>query len=260
MTKKIFKAEETVSDTSSTIYTQTLTREGSFTLQLGGSAGPVNHPIRSINAVPFQHFAYYGSETAHDTSEDRGVPSGITVYEDVELIPTRPHAMPTADDVPRKIKTPGHMYAISQSVVLRNGRIRRHERTRVAGRIECISSMEFRYGGAGEEQYFLFELGADPQWITGVPVYESTGTLLFRLTNTTTGRVIRTFNAHSGLKPNQVGYKPIEAELKKYYADLVSTGDIVKVEMIHQAYGTTDNGKIAVGARSGMSLHITVPV
>lgn len=238
-------------------------REGHCTYEAFGVSGTL--PISSRGEVPFQSFSFVGREREKDVGDEIGANSLVTYVETVYTFKLdQQRLLDNPDGRNRRIMRPSFLWVQGESCTLTSGSIRGREATVAAARIVCTTFDSFEYAGAGDDQTYLFITGANADWLDITPPASvgPLGDFIFTYTNMTTGRVLATDTVIPEQCPaNEVCYVPLEYDLKVRYGSLISSTNVIKVELTHQAYSRVDNGKReTVGGLCGFSLVAVTPV
>lgn len=128
---------------------------------------------------------------------------------------------------------------------------------------DCITSNSFVYRGTGDEQiYSVWVIPDNWEDQTVFPAApRDLGMFQLATTNVSTGRHLFTRDGlQLGTAPGSVVYVPFENELRMSFGNEVSVNDLIKVDLIHKGFASSDNKddyKI-LGAVTGYTFAMTV--
>lgn len=250
----------------------TVKRTGRYVMQLFSGQDSRELSLESTGPTPERILRQSGHERTYlDVGGNvrTGVASTVDTLDQIEALDlSSDQVLQHPDGRPRRYKAGSKIPAQWTGAVVSGGvdviDSSTYRNTGASVSFDCTTSNSFVYGGAGDEQIYAL-------WV--IPMTFETGTLhpaaprdlgMFQLavTNASTGRHLFT---RDGLQlgtaaPGRFVYVPFENELRMSFANEVSVNDLIRVDLIHKGFASSDNQDDYkyLGAATGFTFAMTV--
>lgn len=250
----------------------TVKRTGRYVMQLFSGQDSRELSLESTGPTPLRTLRQAGHERTYldvDGTVRTGVESIVDTLDQIEALNlSSDKLLQHHDGRPRRFKVGSRMPGQWTGAVVVGGvdiiDISTYQNTGASVSFDYTTSNSFVYRGAGDEQ--IYSVWVIPQnWDDGTlhpAAPRDLGMFQLATTNASTGRHLFT---RDGLQlgtaaPGNLVYVPFENELRMSFPNEVSVNDLIRVDLIHKGFASSDNRDDYkyLGAATGFTFAMTV--